>query len=71
MQADGEQFNPDAGQLETAPPAEWDDPLDEQIASAAYELVRIQQDWDQVDGAFGPLHFGMEEMAEELEQSPL
>jgi len=74
VQADGEQFNPDAGQLETESLADWDeweDPLDEQIASVAYELVRIQQDWDQVDGAFGPLYFGLEEMAEELEQSPL
>jgi len=74
VQADGEQINPDAGQLETASLADrvdWDDPLDQQIASVAQELVRIQQDWDQVDGAFGPLYLGLEEMAEELEQSPL
>ncbi|HUT89086.1 MAG TPA: hypothetical protein VMY37_06305 [Thermoguttaceae bacterium] len=74
VQADGEQFNPDAGQLETASLADWvdwDDPLDQQIASVAQEVVRIQQDWDQVDGAFGPLYSGLEEMAEELDESPL
>ena len=74
VRADGEPFNPDIGELETAPLADWvdwDDPLDQQIASVAQELVRIQQDWDQVDGAFGPLYFGLEEMAEELDESPL
>jgi hypothetical protein len=49
----------------------WDDPLDQQIASVAQQVVRIQQDWDQVDGAFGPVYHGLEEMAEELEQTRL
>jgi len=49
----------------------WDDPLDRQIASVAQEVVRIQQDWDRVDGAFGLLYVGMEQMAEDLEQSSL
>ncbi len=74
VRADAEQFNANAEPLETASLAdwgEWDDPLDQQIASVAQEVVRIQQDWDQVDGAFGLLYVGMEEMAEELEQSPL
>ena len=74
VRADGEQFHADAGQLETASLADWvdwDDPLDQQIASVSQELVRIQQDWDQVDGAIGPLYFGLEEMAEELDESPL
>jgi hypothetical protein len=50
---------------------DWDDPLDQQIASVGQEVVRVQQDWSQADGAFGPLYWGLEEMAEELDQSPL
>lgn len=72
--SDAEPSHPDAEPFETASLAdwgEWDDPLDQQIASVAQEVVRIQQDWDQMDGAFGLLYVGMEEMAEELEQSSL
>ena len=49
----------------------WDDPLDQRIALAAQRIVGVQQDWDRVDGAFDPLYSGLEEMAEELDQSPL
>jgi hypothetical protein len=51
--------------------AAWDDPLDRRIALAAQRIVGVQQDWDRVDGAFGPLYSGLEEMAEELDESAL
>jgi hypothetical protein len=63
-----------AGPVEIASPDDrlaWDDPLDQQIALAAQRIVGVQQDWEQVEGAFGPLYVGLEEVAEELDQSPL
>jgi len=74
LDPDSEPLNTDADQVDPASLddwGEWDDPLDQQIASVAQEVVRIQQDWDRVDEAFGLLYVGMEEMAEELERSPL
>ena len=74
ISTDREPVGPGPGQIEPASLADrfaWDDPLDQQIASVAQELVRLQQDWDQVDGGFGPLYHGLEAMAEELDQSPL
>ena len=49
----------------------WDDSLDQQIASAAQEVVRVQQDWYQLDYAFGPVYHGLEQMEEDLEQGAL
>ena len=49
----------------------WDDPLDEQIASAGQQILRLQQDWDYLDDAFGPVYHGLEEMEDDLEQSTL
>jgi len=56
---------PVAGELD------WDDPLDDEIALAAQEVVRIQQDWSLLDDPFGPVHRGLDEMEEDLSQSPL
>jgi uncharacterized protein with von Willebrand factor type A (vWA) domain len=49
----------------------WDDPLDEQIALAGQQVLRLQQDWDSLDDAFGPVYHGLEEMEDELDQSTL
>jgi hypothetical protein len=50
---------------------DWHDPLDQQIALAAEEVVRIQQDWDCLDDAFGPLYRGLEQMEQDLDESTL
>jgi hypothetical protein len=49
----------------------WDDPLDDQIASAGQQILRLQQDWDYLDDAFGPVYHGLEEMEDELDESTL
>ncbi len=49
----------------------WDDPLDDQIASAAEQIAHFQQDWDYLDDVFGPVHHGLEEMEEDLQQNTL
>jgi hypothetical protein len=49
----------------------WDDPLDEQIALAGEQIVRLQQDWDYLDDAFGPVYSGLEEMEDDLDESTL
>ena len=62
------------GQLSPLPAGsefEWHDPLDDEIALAAREIVRIQQDWSSLDDPFGPVYRGLEEMEEDLNQSPL
>lgn len=49
----------------------WDDSLDQQIASAAQAVVRIQQDWYHLDYAFGPVYHGLEQMEEDFDQGAL
>ena len=49
----------------------WDDPLDDQIASAGQQIVHLQQDWDSLDDVFGPVYHGLEEMEDELDESTL
>jgi hypothetical protein len=49
----------------------WDDPLDEQIALAGQQILRLQQDGDYLGDAFGPLYYGLEEMGDELDQNTL
>ena len=49
----------------------WDDPLDDQIASAAQQIAHLQQDWDYLDDVFGPVYHGLEEMENELDESTL
>lgn len=56
------------------PPAEelgWDDPLDQQIASVAQEVVRVQRDWYGADDAFAPVYRGLEQMGEDLAEGSL
>ena len=53
-----------------SPPA-WDDPLDDQIASAADELFRIQQEWGTADTGYDPVVHGMEEIEDDLGGSTL
>jgi len=50
---------------------EWDDPLDQQIASVAREVVRVQQDWHGLEDGFGPVYRGLEQMEEDLAESSL
>ncbi len=74
MEREEPQVEPVAEPVETASLEDheaWDDPLDQQIALAAQRIVGVQQDWDRVDGAFGPLYTALEEMAEELDESAL
>ena len=60
-----------ARRVPTSNGLEWDDSLDQQIALAAQEVVRIQQDWNHLGDAFSTVHRGLEEMEEDLDQSPL
>jgi len=49
----------------------WNDPLDDQIARAAQQILRLQQDGNYLDDVFGPFYSGLEEMEEELDESTL
>ena len=49
----------------------WDDSLDEEIALAGQQLVRIQQDWYYLDDPFGPVQHGLEQVAEDIEDDTL
>ena len=49
----------------------WDDPLDEEIALAGQQIVRLQQDWGYLNDAFGPVYSGLEEMEDDLDESTL
>lgn len=57
--------------LSSASKLAWDDPLDDEIALAAQEVVRIEQDWSSLGDPFGPVYRGLEEMEKDLNQSPL
>ena len=50
---------------------DWSDSLDDQIAMAGQQVVRIQQDWHRLDDAFGPMHRGLEQMEQDIEESEL
>ena len=49
----------------------WDDPLDQQIASVAEEVVRVQQEWYRLEQGFAPVYHGLEQMEDDLAESPL
>ena len=49
----------------------WDDPLDQQIASVAEEVVRVQQEWYRLEQGFAPVYRGLEQMEDDLAESPL
>ena len=49
----------------------WDDPLDEQIALAGQQILGLQQGWDYLDDAFGPVYHGLEAMEDDLDESTL
>ncbi len=50
---------------------DWDDSLDQQIASAGQAIVRVQQDWYYADDAFSPVQDGLEEINEDIQSDML
>lgn len=67
---------PDAArsQPESTPdtePLEWGDSLDEQIVLAGQEIMSAGQDWYHLDDAFGPVRDGLEQVAEDIDNSTL
>ena len=50
---------------------DWDDSLDEQLVQVGQEIVRVQQDWYQLDDAFDPIQYGLQQMAEDMEDNVL
>ena len=49
----------------------WDDPLDDQLAMAGQEIIRIQQDWQSLDEPYGNVYRGLEQMEEEIQDNTL
>jgi len=49
----------------------WDDSLDESIAQARQELIRVQQDWHAIGGASLPVSTRLEEIEQELNKSTI
>ena len=50
---------------------DWNGSLDEQLALAGQEIVRVEQDWYQLDDAVGPILRGIEQMEKDIEDNVL
>ena len=49
----------------------WNDPLDDEIALAGQEMILVEQDWYRFDQALDAVHYGLEQMHQDLENSTL
>ena len=45
--------------------------LDQQIAMAGQEVIRVQQDWYGLDDAYGPVLQGLQQISEEIDNDTL
>jgi len=65
--------------LAVAPPSEkmvvdplaWDDSFDDQLALVGEEVIRMEEDWYDLDGPFEPILDGMEQMERDFEDHTL
>ena len=62
---------PDAAPVPDPDGLKWDDSFDEQLAMAAEDVIRIQEDWYALDDAFAPVQAGLEQAAEDIESDSL
>lgn len=49
----------------------WDDPIDEEIVLTGQVMVSIQQDWYDVDQAYGSVYQGLQQVEEDIESGTL